>query len=171
MEYLIENVYIDSEKLLRQVYEKILRKRQVLWTVTMAVMSVLFLFGGVVLKDALYQVGAAGYMALAVWFWLLPRRMARKAHKKMLKFYDGVIPETVVRFGETITLTQADRFTTIPYNKLKRVSVLKDCLLLHDEIGGVYFLSNDGFTKGGKQDMLALLKEKCPNVKLPDWQW
>lgn len=171
MEYLFENIYVDTEKLLRQTYKKILKKKVLIWTAVSVVMGLLFLFAGVVLDKPVYRWGSLIYVVLAVWYLLWPHRIARKAYKNMLKFYDGVIPETVVRLADAITLTQGETVTTIPYNKLKQVSILDDCLLLHNEIGGAYIVSNDGFTKGTKQEMLAFLKEKCPQLKLPDWQW
>ena len=87
-------------------------------------------------------------------------------YNNLLKYYDGTIPETVVRFADTITLSQEETVTTIPYSKLKQVSLLKDCFLLIDEIGGFYIVSNEGFTKGTKQEMLVFLKEKCPQLKI-----
>ena len=171
MEYTIENVYVDTEKLVRQMHKKLLRKRSVFWTSAMAVMGFLFLFVGLVLDRTAYLWGAAAYAALAVWYLFMPYRTSKKAYKKMLQYYDGNILETVVRFGDAIVFTQGDTVSSIPYNKLKQVSFLDDCILLHNEVGGVYLLANDGFTKGSKQEMLAFLREKCPNLKLPDWQW
>ena len=171
MEYHIESIFVDTENLMRQAYGKILRKKQILWTAVMIVLGVLFAFIGIILNKTAYLLGAVAYAAMAVWYLLWPYRAGRKAYKNMLKYYDGTIPEVVVRFGETITFTQRDSVTTIPYNKLKQVSILKDGVMLHNELGGGYVVANGGFTKGSKQEMLALLREKCPNAKLPDWQW
>ena len=171
MDYLIENVYVDTEKMLRQMHKKLLRKRVVFWAVVMMAMGLLFLFFGVALNKPSYFWWAMAYAALAAWYLTMPYRSAKKAYKNMLKYYDGNIPETVVRFGDTITFTQGNGVNPVPYNKLKQVSILKDCLLLYNEIGGAYMLANDGFTKGSMQEMFVLLKKQCPEIKLPDWQW
>lgn len=171
MEYTIENVYVDSERLLRQAYGYVLRKRQILLTVTSVILGVLFAFAGVVLEKTICLLAAAVYVVLAVWYWLLPYRVAKKAYKSMLKIHDGDIPPTTVRFGEKIFFDAGTSTSEMAYNKLKSVSLRNDCILIRNEVGGVYLIANDGFTKGTKQELLAFLKEKCPQLKLPDWQW
>ena len=171
MEYLFENIYVDTEKLLRQTYQEILKKKVLIRTAIAVVMGLLFLFAGVVLDRPVYRWGSLIYVVLAMQYLLWPYRVARKAYKDMLKLHDGTIPSTIVRFGDKITLSQGDTFLTMPYSKLKTVSFLKDCILLHNEVGGCYIVANDGFTKGSKQELAAFLREKCPQLKLPDWQW
>lgn len=171
MEYTIENVYVNSERLLRQAYGYVLRKRRIFLTVTSVILSILFAFAWIVLERTVYLVAAVVYVALAVWYWLLPYRVAKKAYKSMLKIHDGDIPPTIVRFGEKIFFDAGTSTSEMAYNKLKSVSFCNDCILIQNEVGSAYLLANDGFTKGSKQELMAFLKEKCPQLKLPDWQW
>ena len=171
MEYTIENVYVDSEHLLRQAYGHILRKRQILLTVTSAILGVLFAFAWIVLERTIWLLLAVVYVALAVWYWFVPYRTAKKVYKKMLKIHDGDIPPTTVRFGEKIFFDAGTSTSEMAYKKLKSVVFCNDCILIQNEVGEAYLVANDGFTKGSKQELIAFLKEKCPQLKLPDWQW
>ena len=58
----------------------------------------------------------------------------------------------------------------IPYDKIKKIKIMEHCISLKLQDGRNFGLPNGPFTKGSLQEMLALLKAKCPQLKLPDWQ-
>ena len=166
MDIQFENIYVDTEMLFRQTHQEHLKKKILIWSTIYIAVGVLTLYVGIAQDRPSYCWGSLLYFMLAVRCLRWPYRTARKMYNNLLKYYDGTIPETVVRFADTITLSQEETVTTIPYSKLKQVSLLKDCFLLIDEIGGFYIVSNEGFTKGTKQEMLVFLKEKCPQLKI-----
>ena len=171
MDYQIENVYVVTEKMLQQTYQKFYGRISVIRFTLMSIFGLTFVVLGIFLEKSFYYWMSPIYNAVAVWYLILPCRLAKKEYKKTLKYHDGNIPETVVRFGDAITLTQGDCVHTLPYNKLKKVCVLKDCLLLYNEMGGAHLIARDGFTKGSMQEMFTLLRAKSPQAKMPDWQW
>jgi hypothetical protein len=67
-------------------------------------------------------------------------------------------------------MKDGDAKYTIPYDKIKKIKVMDHCIFLKLQDGRNFGLPNGPFTKGSLQEMLALLKEKCPLLKLPDWQ-
>ena len=81
---------------------------------------------------------------------------------------DGVIPETVVTFGDNIQIYEGKVHLTIDYRKVKRVIRLKHsyCLMTSRTTG--VMLREDAFTKGSFEEFKQFLREKYPHLTIPE---
>ena len=171
MEYYFENVYTDSEEMIQEINAKIgTRKiRRWIWVyLAIAVFYLLFFLpGGGFLSWLIFFV-CIGYI---VWLLCLPLYRTKKYFKKMKEYY-GEIPQIVVRFGEdAVTTTYTDSCWSVPYEKITRIRFLTHSIVLQANGVSTVAVSPSGFTKGTLPEFRAFVKQKCPNAKLPDWQW
>ena len=170
MDYTIEIVAEDSPRLFRPLYKVTMKTMRTAGMVLAGFMSLsYFLFAftenkGGDLRTALL------YLAVAVLFWSIPWWMGSLSYRKKLKYHDGKIPASVARFGEEISLKDADSAYNIPYDKIKKLVMTEDAMVLWLMDGRAIAISKGPFTQGSLQELLALLKEKCPLLKLPDWK-
>ena len=95
------------------------------------------------------------------WYTWLMRRSTKKQN-------DGVLPETVITFGDTIELHEGMVHITVEYRKIVRVVQLKHSyVLMLGKRNGV-MLELNGFTKGTFEEFKQFLREKCPEVTIPE---
>ena len=171
MEYYFENVYTDSEVMFREINSKIGMKRARLWLLVYVAFAVYYL---------LFLLPRGGFLSWLMFFvcighivWILiqPRYRAKKYIKKSKEYY-GEIPRTVVRFGEdSVTVAHGDSFETVHYAKITKVLFLTHSIVLRADKMAAVIISTSGFTKGTLPEFRVFVKQKCPNAKLPDWQW
>ena len=103
------------------------------------------------------------FMLIMPW---LPNWYSWLTLKNTKKQNDGVLPETVVTFGDTIELREGMVNISIEYRKIVRTVRLKHCyLLMIGKRNGVMIDSN-GFTKGSFEEFKKFLREKCPDLKV-----
>lgn len=171
MEVLFENVYEETEDMVYRLNCKVLHKQRILWTVLMSFFAAAFAFLGWILERIPYLLAAVAYLLLAVRYFRMPRRYARKALKKKLEYYNGTNPPMTVQFGEEIVFRDLDSLQTIPYSKVKNLYMLKGYLCIRTEMNAWHAFPMTGFTKGSPRELTDFLREKCPQLKLPDWQW
>ena len=168
MDCFFEIVYVETEDMICQLYTKALNKRRSFWTIVMLVFAAIFAHLAKVLDNQWYAVGAVIYVLLAVWYFFLPQRAAKKGFKEKLKYYGGENPPITVRFAENMTISDIDSFASIPYEKFDHVYVLKDCIAI-DVAKKWYCVPMVGFTKGNASELIHFLRERCPQLKLPGW--
>lgn len=108
------------------------------------------------------------YSLLALLFCQFPKWIAKRSYKAKLKYYGGTMPESTSSFGDEIQLRDVDSSLTIPYSKIKRIAFLKDCIVLtltdHKSIA----VPNREFTKGSLDELKQLLRQKRPDLKIPE---
>lgn len=103
---------------------------------------------------------------LLAWPLLRAQVYASSRIKHLKKLYDGVIPETVVTFGDTIEISDSGNHSSFRYDQIMKTCRLKHSYILILKGKFCIFLQPDGFTKGTFQDFAAFLREKCPDVKV-----
>ena len=107
-----------------------------------------------------------GPVMLAVAF--LPQFYAWSAIRNSKKQNDDVLPETLITFGETIELHEGMVHITVEYRKIQRVIHLKHSyMLMIGKRNGVMVAPN-GFTKGTFEEFKQFLREKRPDLNIPE---
>ena len=109
-----------------------------------------------------------GYVVLASVLFFLPNWYAYSVIRNSKKQNDGVQPETVVSFGETIEMHEGFAHYSIEYRKLVRVIHLKHSYMLMLGKRNGIILNPNSFTKGSFVDFKQFLREKCPGLIIPE---
>ena len=172
MNVLWENVYTDTMQFMMELYRIRTRPRRTVWLI---VYSFLTLFGlllvlvcGSVASWAVFLIEAA-YL---IWFLLMPWFFARKYIKTTRDYHNGVIPQTRTLFLEDRILSEfGESHSTVHYDKISKIYVGKDIILLYTGKIGHLALNPQGFTTGTFREFLAFLRAKCPQLNLPARQW
>ena len=102
--------------------------------------------------------------------WLMPEWLGILSFRKKKNYYNGDLPDNVIQFGEELYICDKDSTHTIPYDKIKKMKIVEGCIALRLKDGSSIGLPNGPFTVGNLQELLLLLKERCPQLKLPYWQ-
>ena len=66
-------------------------------------------------------------------------------------------------------MEDVDSSRTIPYDKIKKILLTADAIILWLEDGRALAIPKGPFTRGSLPELLQLLHEKCPKAKLPNW--
>lgn len=101
---------------------------------------------------------------IAILRYLLVWRVRRSDKKNN----DGVIPETVVTFGDSIQIFEGMVHLTIDYRKVKRVVRLKHSYCLMTSKTTAVMIREDAFTKGSFEEFKQFLREKYPHLTIPE---
>ncbi len=167
MEPKFELRYIPKKKNLAEFYRKTLGPRP-------AVLIIGGIFMAVILIDAVLEGFWQDYLVyyipigiLLCLLALLPDYTAYVHHRRVRKMYDGKIPETVVTVGETIELADGMMHMSLEYCKITKVLRLKNAYVLMVQKTGV-ILDPNGFTKGTFEEFKQFLREKRPDLKVPE---
>ena len=110
-----------------------------------------------------------GYMLLVLGicmlvFAFLPHLYAWSLIKNAKKQNDGVLPQTIVFFGDTIEMHEGMVHLTIEYRKIVRTIRLQNSyMLMLGKRNGV-MLDPNGFTKGSFEEFKQFLRTKCPGI-------
>ena len=167
MEYQIEIIGKETLEMHRQLYRKVLSILNVM---------IVLLYGGAILKEWLlnnhdlsFRIVFTIYLVLAgSLFSCIPNWIAKRSYRNKLKYYNGEMPTVVSRFDDKILIQDVDSWRTIPYEKLTKINFLPDCILLrlgqHQTIG----IPNREFSKGSMKELKQLLREKRPDLKIPE---
>ena len=172
MDIFFENIYTDNPQIMLEVAKILPRPRRTIWLTVYWVLAVLYglivVFDGS-LKNWCLFLFFVGYL---IWFILLPRTRTRKYMKSITKYYNGTIPQTRILFtGDKIISQSGEDHTATPYDKLVKVHFGKYAIIFTVEGNASIFLSTHGFTRGTVPEFLDFLHTKCPQLKLPNWQW
>ena len=107
-----------------------------------------------------------GVSMLSVSF--MPQLYAHSVMKNTKKQNDGVVPEVIVTFGETVKLHEGMVDVTVEYRKIQKVVRLKHSYMLMIGRRNGLMLNPDGFTKGSFEAFKQFLREKRPDLKIPE---
>ncbi len=139
------------------------------WKVLMillAGMTVLFLLGS--LMDTYYLSDAVMSVVVLLAFFLLPEFAAWETLRQQKKKSGGNLLAYQVCFGDEIVDTSPGQQMILSYDRVERVVHLKHSyVLMIDKRTGI-LLDINGFTKGSFPEFKQLLREKCPNLLIPD---
>ena len=168
MEILFENVYTDTEIMFREITAKIGMRKMWFWLIVYIPLDILYLF--LISPDSSWLTWLAflACMGYTVWIFLRPLYVGRTTIRKLIKYYDGTIPETIVEFGDKITVRGPDSVHSIPYEKITKVYFLKYSIVLRADKVSSVIITPTGFTKGTFSEFKQFLREKRPDLKIPD---
>lgn len=168
MDARIENVYVDSEEMFREITAKIGMRRSKHWIWVYLALALCYIFIILPLGGFVAWVMFAVIIAYIIRILTFPASRAKNYIKSTKEYYNGTVPQTVVRFGEEeITVICGNNTGTVPYDKIDTAYFLKHSIVLRAGKMASVTLSTTGFTKGSIPELRSLLKEKCPLLKLP----
>ena len=139
---------------------------------TVAVMAVVFagltLYSACagILADMLPDLAVYGAVFLAIFF--VPWYIAWNALRVSRRNNDGVMPETRITVGETIEMDEGIVHVSLEYRKLRRVVHLKHSYVLMLGRGNGLMIDPNGFTKGTFAEFKQFLREKRPDLNIPE---
>ena len=169
MECQFENCYYSNHRMLAEFFRKYtVGPRPVTTLITVAV----FLF--FVIRSFLWGIlweMLPTLLFIAVIFSLLqflPNLYAWSSRRQGKKQNDGILPETHITFGDTIEMYEGMIHITVEYRKILRVVRLKHSYVLMIGKRNGVMLDPNGFTKGTFSEFKQFLREKCPEIKIPE---
>ena len=171
MDILFENRYYTTRKMMTEFGRKYaVGPRKPLMIVCWAVFAVALIPALVAPEvfDADYwrNILLMGAVMLAVSF--MPQFYAWSVMKNTKKQNDGAAPEVVITFGETIKLHEGMVDVTIEYRKIQKVVRLKHSYMLMIGKQNGVMLKPDSFTKGTFAEFKEFLREKRPDLTVPE---
>ena len=107
-------------------------------------------------------------IALLVMILLSARISTKLAMLRSKKHFGGIIPETVARFGERIETTYCTAENALDYTQIRQVFCFEDGYAILFNNRRVLFLSYCGFTKGTFEGFKEFLREKRPDLMIPE---
>ena len=168
MEPLFENRYLSSHKVTAEFIRKY---RNVRWQV-----AAVFWFAVILLTVYLWSVDDYRKMitvlcisvACAILVVVMPDWTVARSQKQIAKRNGGVRPETVVTCSEIIELHEGMVHLTIEYHQIQKVVHLKHSyVLMLGKTNGV-IIYPDCFTKGTFEEFKQFLREKRPDLTVPE---
>lgn len=104
----------------------------------------------------------------AILFALMPYWEVRKGWKKDLAFHNGVLPVNTARFGEKISIENTMASRSWEYYHLVKVCSFQYSYCLRFSDNTVLFFDRGNFTKGTFDEFKQFLREKRPDLKIPE---
>ena len=171
MDISFENRYYSSRKMLTEFGRKYAVGPQVplmivFWLVYVFVAIPVFLVPDSFGNNTSMLLGILGITMLAACFF--PQLYAWSIIRSVKKQNDGVQPEVTVTFGDTIELHEGMVHITVEYRKLQRVIRLKHSYMLMIGKRNGVMLDPNGFTKGTFSEFKQFLREKRPDLNIPE---
>ena len=166
MDSQIEVVGKETPELYTQLYNKVIGFLRV---PTTTVFGILILLAWLENDDVITQIVMTfGYGVAMLVFLCYPTWVAKIAYKNKLKYYDGEMPQTRACFGEQILLEDVDTRKIIPYEKIEKVYFMHHGIAIRLNAHTTIGLPNQEFTKGSLSELKQLLREKRPDLKIPE---
>jgi len=134
-----------------------------------AVIFVLFVVRSCLQGILVEMIPMLSYMLVVfVGLYFLPHLFAWLTLRNAKKQNDGVLPQTVVTFGETVEMQEGMLHISIEYRKFVRAVRLKHSyMLMLGKHNGV-IIDPNGFTKGSFEEWKVFLREKRPDITFPE---
>ena len=116
-------------------------------------------------KDKIIAI--AVFAVLITCVWLLPLVRAKRIANKFGEHKSDKPREYEIHFGETIKCFGKETVELF-YQQISGVTCLSECIAVDIAKNRVLYVSNNGFTKGTFEEFKQFLREKCPNVTIPE---
>jgi hypothetical protein len=97
----------------------------------------------------------------------MPEQAAYSNYDNKMAEFDQQIPETTVRFGDRVYVEFNEEEVDFIYEEITQVKVLKSCIVFEGRDRTWYYTPFNTFTIGSAQELLALLEERCPHLRIP----
>ena len=152
----------------RVVYSKNVRRSVIIYSVYALVLLAMWLWN----RNVVALVGLGVMIFLIIRNLMFPKKQANMAYKRKLAYYDGVMPPAVFSFYEDhFEVVDVDSSRTAHYAKIQTVEFLEYSFAITLMDGHAYLAATDGFTKGTPEEFREFIRNKCPHLNLPQWQW
>ena len=109
---------------------------------------------------------AIGVVILAL-LWRLPGSTAKSILAEVIKQNGGQNPECVALFGDFVLSNMGDQ-EGYGYERIRKIVSLKHSYVIYIDKRISIPVTRDGFTKGDFEGFKAFLKEKRPDLKIPN---
>ena len=168
MEPLFENRYIGTHRMIAEFGRKYaIGPRPWTWFL-FAPFVVFFLLVLALELDAEMKQMIFYFLLVLTLLQLMPQFYAWSSIQNTKKQNDGVQPQTSIIFGDTIELHEGMVHITVEYRKILRVLHLKHSYMLMIGKRNGIMLDPNGFTKGTFSEFKQFLREKRPDLKIPE---
>jgi hypothetical protein len=166
MDVRFENNFMETDRKLLEFYRKV-AGRKTICTYCILGLSHLPAFVAAVW---IWHTGWALLIVFLALIWLgtaaaIPHQALQQTKNNNLAFYNGESPVQVVRFGDSIDVSQGTFALTVKYAQVIRMIHLEGSIALQLEKHCYILLAPDGFTLGNPDDFEAFLRTMCPNLK------
>lgn len=167
MDFQFENICRYRLETAVEYQYRIGARRVLLWG-AFSVVIMLFYAYRAIWVDSVWWVGTVVFLGLSVHYFSWPYRFLKKNQKRVMEFYDGEIPPTYIRFGDKILVEDKDSTFTLEYHKIDKVISLKHGYYLRYAKKSMIAVSPDGFAKGTFEEFKQFLRQKRPDLKIPE---
>ena len=167
MEYQFENVQCYNQKMYLEFAYKVRYSRAVLWGQAWLVIAAMDIYRALT-KDPFRWLLAAVSLALAVYQFLRPYCKEKNRAKDYFAFYDGENTPARVRFGDIIRIEDHSAVMHMDYGQIRQAIALKHGLFLRYQENAYLAIDPNCFTKGTFEEFKQFLREKCPDLTIPD---
>ena len=172
MEFQFENRFKMSEKMLVESTWANMKALGIILAVATTVFAmgaggtvISAVIGGTLKTSTLVSVLCGA--VLLVFLWRLPGSTARNILKEVLKQNNGQNPECVALFGDIILSNMGEQ-EGYDYSRIRKVVALKHSYVIYIDKRVSIPVTRDGFTKGDFAAFKAFLREKRPDLKIPE---
>lgn len=160
---LFENRYRMTDQMIKEYARKVLCKR-LIWLSALILAISLPMFSLTLLwKD--YVMSAVYFICLLIA--AVERVVAlpltvRQMKENTERMHGGKEQETVVRFGEKISISEGEFYLAIEYSQIIKIHYLKhSCVLMFGKSNGI-MLAYDGFAGASFDEFREFIMERCP---------
>lgn len=106
-------------------------------------------------------------VVILILLWRLPGSTAKAILSEVIKQNGGKNPECVALFGDLILSNMGDQ-EGYAYSRIRKVVSLKHSYVIYIDKRVSIPVTRDGFTKGDFESFKAFLREKRPDLKIPE---
>ncbi len=168
MEPTMEIRFTAEKKMLLEFYRKVSGIRLpslILTLVLILVLNAIATWVGI--QD--YVNGFLGFICcVSIILYIMPFFLVWTNLCQTIKQNDGQLPQCIITVDDTIELHEGMMHITIEYRKIQKILHLKHSyVLMLGKRNGV-IIDPNGFTKGTFAEFKQLLREKCPNLLIPE---
>lgn len=166
MEIKFENRYIVTDEMLSEYVYKVLCRRIQRMSIAIFILSLIMLLFTVSDGDGVLSAVFGVCLVIAVTELLaVPPAMIRQLKENGRRIHNGKSYESVILFGDKISITEGTFSLTVEYSQIIKIYYLKhSCALMFGKSNGI-LLSLNGFTAGSFEEFQEFIEQKCPDAK------
>ena len=168
MDYCFENRYTGNRKMLVEFARKYAVGPKPWTWILFAPFSAIMLLALYLGVDAEVKQRTVYFFAVLILLQLMPHYYAWAVIRQDKKKNNGKICESVIRFGDKIVVSEPKMELTLEYDTIVRVVHLKHSYVLMNSRRTGVMLDVSGFTKGTFEEFKQFLREKRPDLKIPE---
>ncbi len=166
MEPKFELQFPTTHKMFAEFYRFAIKKLLTIGTVALGLMLLVYLPEA--LRDEVEWTMVAACVLLIVFYAAMPDLIVWANRRQQKKKHGGVLPPAHIIIGDTVEDISGTIKVSFGFDNITRVVRLKHSyVLMLDKRTGI-LLDPNGFTKGTFAEFKQHLREKCPNLLIPE---